>query len=295
MASVIDFVNGLMPRQEKMKILDGILNTQEEISTIVLPAYENAMRFNKELGYRSEMFKEFSTRAKTLTGGRAGDNIIVDIHKALQNHQTNLARLAEVIQKDRSKDITIESITYRKANILALIGAIDGFVRYCSRLCGLLWLCEIGEVSERSITRLRQPEYIWIVKHQAEFFASLELGLRDPKEITKTVALAPELLANPETDGSITASLGKQNLIVSKFTVTYSPVLYLRLWWEDYVEWRIKRCQSEKEWLEQCYTAAYTEKTSGTKNAALEQRLKYYGERLELTDRKLKKLEDRPE
>lgn len=295
MAKVIDFVNGLMPRQEKTKILESILNTQEEISTIVLPAYENAMRFNKELGYRSDIFKEYSARAKTLTSGRAGNNIVVDIHKALQNHQTNLTRLAEIIEKDRSREITVESITYRKANVLALISAIDGFVRYASRLCGLLWLCEIGQVTERSITRVRQPEYLWLVRHQAEFFAALEIGLRDPKELTKTVALVPELLVAEETEAQVTATLGKQDLVVSKFTVTYSPILYLRLLWEDFVEWRIKRCQLEKEWLEQCYAQATQERETGRKNPALESRIKYYGERLELADRKLANLASAPE
>lgn len=295
MASVIDFVNGLMPRQEKAKILDNILNIQNEISQITLPAYENALIFNKDLGYKSDMFKEFSARAKTLTGGRAGNNIVVDIHKALTNHQANLTRLAELIEKDRAKDITVESITYRKANILLLISSIDGFVRYCNRLCGLLWLCEIGQVSERSITRVRQPEYIWLVKHQPQFFASLEIGLRDPKELTKTVALTPELLVDAESESQVTATLGKQNTIVSNFSVTYSPVLYLRLLWEDYVEWRIKRAKDEKEWLQDCYAQATTERSTGTKNPAVEKRVKYYAERLEIVDRKLNQLESAPE
>lgn len=294
MAKVIDFVGTLLPRTEKHSILDSIQRTVNEITTVTLPAYERAKELEKQGGYTSPIYKELGGAMKRHIEGSNG-RPVGEVHKALTNHLENLNRLSDIITRDTGDNITIESITYRKANVLQLIGSINGFVRYATRLIGFLWLAEAGDVDARSIVQVRNPEYIWIKSKQPEFFAAVEVGLIKPEKLAKTVNELPDLIADPEQAGTVEAAIGQQKTIVSKFTVTFSPILYIRRYIDKFCESQTERLKLERDWLEDCYQRAEKEKTEGRKNPAVERRLEVYGDRLASVDRKLERYAINPE
>lgn len=295
MESIVNFVQAILPEQEKAQILEKIQNVQNEMSQVTIPAYEKMVEYGKQTDFKSAMFTEFSKSAGRFAYNSNGKNIVKDVHRALVNHQTNLEKLTSLVENYRANTVTVESITYKRANVLQLISGIDGFVRYTTRLCGLLWLCETGNIDARALSEVRLPEYSWLRTHRSVFFASLDVGLRDPKKLMATLENMPELTVNEETHNDVEASMGKQKPIVSGFTVTYSPILYLRRLWEDFQEWRINRLKVEKEWLENCHAQAQIAKETGQRNAAVDKRLEYFASKLETTDRKLREISANPE
>lgn len=294
MAKIVDYVNSLLPQQEKARILEKIQETQAEINNITLPAYRNAETLVKLGGYKSPMFKEYSDSSKRSSSMSTG-HIVKDVTKALEHHNENLTKLASIVERDSGEEITIESLTYRKAACYQLIASINGFVRYSTRLIGFLWLCEVGDIEEKTIHSIRQPEYLWLKNHRPEFFASLEVGLKKPKDLAKSVNELPELIVNPDTASKTEAVIGEQNTITKNFTVSYSPIFHIRRWKMKYDEDNAERMEADKVWLDECYQRALRDKEDGGRNPAVEKRLAVYGDRLKEIDAKLERYNKKPE
>ena len=293
-SQVLEFVNTLLPRQEKQQLLDEIQRTQSEMVTLTIPMYEKAQAMATHNAYRSDMFKEYNAAAKLHVTGHSG-HVVKDTLKALKNHNENLTRLSEIIMRDTGDNITIESITYRKANVLQLIAGIQGFTRYATRLLGFLWLCETGDIELKSITQIRQPEYLWLAKHRSQFYAVLEVGLKKPDRLAKSINNLPDMSVDVTTDASVESAIAKQDTMIRNFTVSWSPILHIRRFLDMRKEAEVERLKKERAWLDDCYARAKSAQESGQKNPAVEKRLKVYGEELGKVDRKLERLSTNPE
>ncbi len=219
------------------------------------------------------------------------------IRQVLANMSVTVELLSAIADKSYGKDIVIEGITYRRAELLRTLGYMDFVVAYSMQLLHYLLVAEASVTSkEHAEGRERpKPELDYLQTHQAAFFALLNTFARPSREIAQLLESIPDISIGEDDDKIIVPQVGMMKLdpLKNNFVPGVTKVaMGVGLW---IVQLQVARYERLKEdarsiqmRLEQLRLQA-----QGKSDAQLERTIEKYEQFLNTTSEKLAKMEAR--
>lgn len=298
---MLEFIKKLLPRIQKVDILEDIRITKSEIDKILTPSYNQAAIYfktnkpkSKEYEYLANIF--FTNINAKLT--KRAINIVSQINEALPNISKNISYLESVIEEQMEKDVIRDAISARKSLLIKNVSELAMISRFAIDLLDYIYIKETDNKFSESneIT----PEKENIIRNQIGVFARLivqySLKPEDYKEIVNSFV---DIILN-----------GKNNLISKKvyentsrdnpfFTVTpeavsyftYSPIYHIRLYIANWQVTRYKANEDKKRMLE-LRLLNLQSNSDNSSDPKIEKEIEYLQNRIERLESELRKMEE---
>lgn len=245
------FYESLMPNMERKRLVEDLDQLREEIDKTVLPKLKESSDLQKgrrlESSYAKALEAQFTKtlpdyRQKSLFDGMAG---------VLNNVRLNLASIEKMIPDLFGKDITKESIDYRKANLLQYIQLSSFVVDYTLRA---LYRSVASEVytslnqADQIDVHLTPAEKKWFDENREAYFAALNAINLTNHEFMEKVDQIPNVNVVPENADLIRQTLSGAVLDPFRFGIvaptSWNPLYQLRL---VHAEAQVKRFRAKVE------------------------------------------------
>lgn len=158
------------------------------------------------------------------------------IRQVLANMSVTAELLATIVEKSYGKDIVVEGITYRRAELLRTLGYMDFVVNYSMRLLHYILVAEASLVSkEHNEGQERpKPELAWLKENRKAFIALLATFSKPSREIVTLIESIPEISIGEDDERVIAPQVGLTKLdpLKNNFIPGVSGIaLAVGLWW----------------------------------------------------------------
>ena len=250
---ILAFVQALLPRVEKDRLLEDIRITLSELDAIVEPSYSVASDFFRGSKMKSTDNKDLADmfyRGFDLQGGPKQGNFISDINRRLPFIKANLTYIQGLIEELMERDVINEGLTAKKAILIRAVEHISFVSRFATDLLNLTYVNEAGEVDADVEEAMRlSPGAIKHVQRNLLTFASLVSNYGIPsKDFEKLVLNIPEIVISSKNSSAIAGMYKEQEIdpFASSYMTGFSgnPIYHLRLL---VAEWQANRYKANKD------------------------------------------------
>lgn len=293
------FLAALVSRFNIGDLVDRIRNLRKVLKEADIPLWATASKeirkISSPLGKRLE--DAFSKQAKGLYKGTMVDGIYV----AIRNSQLILDYLEELVATEfnhYSQEILKDGLTFRKANIIQYVEAIEFFLSYSRRLVELLYVLETIEkdpTSQRLEDAFTPAELEAFDKERDNFVQSFKMASYDIKDLAKAFSEIPDAIASEDAEKvlEVTAGLTKLDPFGQRnFFSTKSPVFHFQLWIAERQVWYYQRAIEQKKLVELRLLKLREDVKNGP-DPKLEEQIQYQEARLDKLNRKIRELEEK--
>lgn len=278
--NIMKFFSALLPSFERSRIVEDIDLLRTEVKDVVLPAYKQAasVTHGKKFGAKitqnfNELFVAAMPRYRN-AGFVAGT---LDFYSSLVDKLDMIDRLVGELF---AKDVTKESLTYRKTAILQYLAAVRFANQYSARAL-LRYLAAEQNVAlgrEEAIdTQLSPGEKKWLEDNLAGYFQALKLLALPTKDLTSALNAIPEITVVPERYEVTKQTVGADKLDplrLDLISANYNPIYFIRSLWAEYQVETYKRDKETKRALE-FRVLALKQAYEGTQDARIQQQIEY--------------------
>lgn len=272
--------------KEKLRILSQSLQKALEA---FMGAESTLTTFKSKVG---QQFEEDLSKAVRLPPRLTP---IAFIRQVLTNMGLTLEMIQVIADKSYGKDIVIEGITYRRAELLRTIGYMDFLASYSTQLLHYLLVAEAAIVAKDHAPGAERPrpELQWLKTNQAAFFALLVTFSKPSREIAKLLETIPEIVIGEDDDKIIVPQVGilkldplKNNFIPGVSTAA----LNIGIWWVGIQVARYERLKEDVRSIELRLEQLRLQ-ADGKSDAQLERTIATYERYLNDTSEKVAKME----
>jgi hypothetical protein len=136
------------------------------------------------------------------------------IRQVLANMSITAELLGAIVEKSYGKDIVIEGITYRRAELLRTLGYMDFVVNYSMQLLHYILVAEASLVSKEHPEGQERPrpELAWLKDNRRAFITLLQTFSRPSREIASLIESIPEISIGEDDDKVIAPQVGLAKL-----------------------------------------------------------------------------------
>ena len=217
------------------------------------------------------------------------------IRQVLTNMGLTLEMIQAIAEKSYGKDITIEGITYRRAELLRTIGYMDFVASYSTQLLHYLLVAEaaIAAKDHAPGSERPRPELQWLKTNQAAFFSLLVTFSKPSREITKLLESIPDIVIGEDDDKIIAPQVGFSKLdpLRNNFIPGISNTsLSIGIWWVGYQVAKYERLKEDVRSIELRLEQLRLQ-NEGKSDAQLERTIATYERYLNDTSEKVAKME----
>jgi hypothetical protein len=274
------FFAALLPNFERSRIVEDLDMLRTEVKDNLLPAFKHAAQLTHGKPFKSSLVNNFNevfvmTMPEYKRVGFIGG--LLSFYTTLDD---KLEIIDKMIPELFAKDVTKESITYRKASILQYLSAVRFINEYSARsLLRFLTAEQFAALGkdEQIDTQLAPAELKWLTENQQAYLQAIKVLSIPVKDLATALGQIPEISVVPERYELVAQSVGYQNLDPLKLGLisgNWNPIYHLRsLWVERQVE-AYKRDKELKRALE-LKLLALKQAYDGKEDARLGQQIEY--------------------
>lgn len=293
--SIETFVKGLLPSFDSARINEDIELLREQIRDNVIAPYKLAGDLTKGRTLQGE-FAQSLTFAfhKRLPAYRALP-YLEGVRRIFEYTLKNLDMIETRLPELFAKDVTQETMTYRKANVLQYLTTARFMAKYAIRSLNRITANEANIVlnQKAKIDDFLSPaELRWFQENTGNFLDALAALDVDPATFGRTIDAIPQIVVN-ENHPTIAASVGARQLDPMRLglvSARLNPLYFIR---RVIAEWQvasIKSKQEEKKMLE-LRLLKLKEAYQGKDDPRLSQQIEYNEGRLQKLTVELEEIE----
>lgn len=274
--------------KEKLRILSqGI---QKAIET-----YMNAEGVTTD--FKSKAGKQFAADMSKGVRMPPRMTVVGYIRQVITNMSLTLELLTAIAEKSYGKDIVVEGITYRRAELLRTIGYMDFVVSYSMQLLHYLLIAEASVSSKEHAegSERPRPELAWLKQNQSAFFTLLQTFAKPSREIAQLIESIPDITIGEDDEKVIVPQVGilKLDPLKNNFIPGVSGVsLAIGIWWSHLQVAKYERLKEDARSI-QLRLEQLRLQADGKNDAQLERTIAKYESYLNATAEKVAKMEAR--
>lgn len=236
MSNIFDYLKSLLPKFGKDKVAELVRQTQNELTSYVIPSYLEAEKGIGVLQFKSPKINSLTSILKrTIKPDRQNDNIVRIIRTRLESISLNNRVIENHIDDSMEDEIVVGGITVLKVNLLRFIEASSFVSRYASKFLNYIYIYETAAVGG-DITYIKDSlskgEIQWIEDRFLDFVLALSILSKDSKNFNNIISSLPEVTI--DNDSSATGAVFGDNKLdpfgfrhLSGFT--FNPIMHVSL------------------------------------------------------------------
>lgn len=300
MMLITKFINTLLPKLGKDRILEDIKVTIGELENIVLPSYHQAETFLDTHKLKSDSNKALETlfyKTYKLKGNRKGKTIVHDIHLVLPPLIENLKLVQKLVDEIFAQDTINDGLTAKKANLLRTAEAISFASNYMLDLLNLIYVNESEAAGTEIDEDMRLAPVIIrdIESGIGKFALIMDRWAIKHKDFARLIGTIPDVVISESTQAALRGSYTDRELdpfggfLLSNFVG--NPIYHIRL---NIAEWQTRRYKANKDKkkvleLRRLHAEYLNE---GKNDPKLENEINYLQGRIDKVARSIKQVED---
>lgn len=295
-AKTLKFFAGLVPSFERSRIVEDVDALRSAVRDNLLPAFRHAAALTASKKFASEKLASFNeVFALTLPEFRRWGyfEAMLRLYTSL-NEKLDL--IDRMVPELFAKDVTKESMTYRKASILQYLSIIRFVNEYSSRCLLRLLAAEtltLAGKADQVDRQLTPAEIKWLDENQAAYMQALKLLAIPTAELSSALETIPEITIVPERFDQVAATVGLQKLDPLRMGFIGNignPIYFVRAYFAERQVEEYKRQKELKRALE-LRLMALKEAQAGKTDARLQQQIEYTEARIARMNSELAELE----
>lgn len=291
---IINFLRQLVPSftkddvKEKLRLISQAL--QQSIA-----CYTNANEVLGKPTFKSKAGKDFDSAFKRSVKVQYRGTPSEIILQILLNISGISDLLGALIDKSYNKDIVVEGITYKRAEILRILGFMDFTVTYSRQMLHYLLVAE-ANVQAKTLTpgaERPKPELAFLEANQETFFRLLNTFAQADRDIVKKIDDIPDIGVGENDEITIVPTVGINRLdpLKSNFIPGITPMFMgFGIWWAQIQVARYERMKEDVRTIEYRVEQLRLQ-AQGKEDAVLEKSIKKYEEYLNDLAEKIAKME----
>ncbi len=218
------------------------------------------------------------------------------IRQVLSNMAVTTELLTAIAEKSYGRDIVIEGITYKRAELLRTLGYMDFVVAYSMQLLHYLLVAEASVTSKEHPEGKERPkpELEWLKRHQPAFFALLATFSKPSREIAQLLESIPDIEIGEDDDKVIVPQVGMMKLdpLKNNFVPGVTSVaMGVGIWWAQLQVAKYERLKDDARSI-QLRLEQLRLQAEGKNDAQLERTIEKYETFLNKTAEKIAKMEE---
>ncbi|MNO21482.1 hypothetical protein D3C76_112560 [compost metagenome] len=274
--------------KEKLRVLAQA--TQKSIET-----YMNAETVLTM--FKSKAGKEFEAEMGKSVRLPPRMTLVAYIRQVLTNMSVTLELLGAIAEKSYGKDIVVEGITYKRAELLRTIGYMDFVVAYSMQLLHYLTIAEASVVSKDHAEGQERPrpELQYLKMNQKAFFTLLQTFSKPSRELAALIESIPDIAVGQDDEKVIVPSVGYSKLDPLKNNFipgVTSTALAIGIWWATLQTAKYERLKEDARSI-QLRLEQLRLQAQGKNDAQLERTIATYERYLNDTAEKVAKMEEK--
>lgn len=248
------FVSKVVPSLERSSIRSTLLNAQEEFNHYNKPIFRDAAAKFGRLKFKSKWSEDFEKNLRTASKVRSNGNAIALID-AMNKDVSNLFDAASrLLDEYFGDDITADSITIPRYNLLQYVEALSFYTRYSRRWLALALTKEnnlVHEIAEND--SLIEYDLAWINENKSAFMAVCRILTSHGRDLESVLEKLPEITVTPDTI-DFNKELRKEHDVdpmgFGFIRTTLNPAFYGRMFIAAYQVKRLRAANVEAEALQ---------------------------------------------
>lgn len=234
MARIIEFVRSLVPTFTRDEVKEKLRLVQQALSKTI-GLYVSAADTIKG-NAKSKAGQEFDQAFKRTVRTNLRGTPIEIIQQVLQNISSLGDLLSSMVEKNYNKDVTVEGMTYKRAEVLRTLGFMDFTTTYARQLLHYLLAAEANvQAKTLPIGQERpKPEIEFLLKNQAAFFTLLIAFALPANDILKKIDNIPDISIGDDDETTIvpTVGIGRLDPMKNNFVPGVTPMFMgIGTWW----------------------------------------------------------------
>lgn len=293
---IFDFLRNLIPSFTKDEVKEKLRLVSQMLQQ-TLEGYLSAVDILGVPAFKSRYGKEFDSdfRSKVRTQYR-GTSIGI-IQQILSNVTNFIDQLAPLVEKSYNRDVVVDGLTYKRAEILRTLGYLDFMVTYARQLLHYLLVVE-ANVKAGTLPdgrEIAKPEIEWLNANRATFFRLLLTFAENYRDLIKKLDEIPDINVGENDEQTIAHTVGVNRLdpLKNNFLPGITPMfMSIGIAW---TQWQVKRYERLKEDVKviQYRIEQLRLQAQGKEDAQLERTIAKYEEYLEDLARDIAKMEQK--
>jgi hypothetical protein len=293
MSRILDFLRTLTPTFTKDEVKEKLRLVAQALSKTIA-VYLSAANAFKD-GHKSQAGQAFEANFKRSVKTNLRGNPIEVIQQILQNISNLGDLLSALVEKNYNKDVTIEGLTYKRAEILRTLGFMDFTTTYARQLLHYL-LASQANVQAKTLPAGQErpkPEIEFLTQNQAAFFTLLITFALPANEILKKIDAIPDIGVGDNDEITIHPTVGLMRLdpLKNNFVPVVTPMfMNIGIWWAQRQVARYERLVEDVRVIEYRVEQLRLQ-AAGKEDAQLERTIAKYEEYLNDLAEKIAKAE----
>ncbi len=295
-AKALRFFAGLIPSFERSRIVEDVDMLRSEVRDNLLPAFKQAASQMASKKFSSKMVADFNE----VFGMTLPDYRRMGYFEGMAHFYASLIEKLDLI--DRlvmelfAKDVTKETLTYRKTAILQYLSAIRFINEYSSRCLLRLLAAEsltlLGKADQVD-RQLAPAEIKWLEENRSAYMQALKLLAIPVKDLNAAFDTIPEITVVPERFQQVAATVGLHKLDplqLGLISAQWNPIYHLRSYFAERQVEQYRRNKELKRALE-LRLLALREAQAGKQDARLQQQIEYTEARIARLNHEIAEME----
>jgi len=304
--NLANFIERLLPRMDKSRILEDVRMTRSEIENILSPTYTEAVKFfSNEKQFKSEKVKELTSIFyrnfdNNVSFNNAHQNkkertIIQTIQVRIPNLIKNAQELETQIEAIFSRDIIREGLTAKKAALIRAAEYLSFVSRFSIDFLNYMYTQEMlvrsFDIEESDLP----PKKIEMIEKNIGVYASLFGAFSvDPDEFKNKYSKVPDIYITVSEYSKAVTMHDETTIdpiqapIIKGFE--YNPVYHLRMLYAEWQADRYKAYRDKKRVLEVKLLNLELE-NEGKHDPKLQKEAEYIQNRINTIEYKMSKIE----
>lgn len=283
--NIMKFFAGLLPSFERSRITEDAEQLISDLKTALIPAYKKAAELTNGQGFKSKPVIAFNEAFIRQFDTYRRRGFIEGILAILLTMPDKLSAIEKQVVELFAKDVTKDSMTYRKASLLRLLEIHRFVVDYSGRLLQRVVAAESYQklgIEDQIDGQLSAAELKWLKDNEEAFFRSLQLLSHSSSDLMRQVDSIPDITIVSESAEIVKHSVGVDKLDPMRLNfiaARWNPIYHLRL---IHSEWQVN---AHKERLEEKRNLEFRllqlkHASEGRRDPKLEQAIEYNEGRL---------------
>lgn len=246
---LFDFLRNLTASFTKDEVKEKLRLVIQSLHDTIA-AYVSSSEVLGKSGYKSKAGKDFDAAFKRTVKVPFRGTFAEVIQQVLTNMDSFADQLSGLIDKSYNKDIVVEGITYKRAEILRTLGFMDFAVTYATQVLHYILAAEANVQAKTLVDGKERPkpELDWLAQNQDSFFRLLNTFGIKGNDLFKAIENIPDITVGENDDLTIVPSVGIVRLdpLKNNFIPGVTPMFIgIGTWWAQRQVQRYERMKED--------------------------------------------------
>lgn len=296
--SLKSFLSSLVPSFERTRIIEDIDSLATDNRDNLAPAYEQAAKLLRGGKFASQVGKQVEGMFHLRFPQERMTNHVAFIHSVLVNLQATIAVNEAIVLEIFGRDVTKDSLTYKKAAVLQYLSLVRFVQDYAGRhLLRLLAAEDAAAKGQPEDADLLPVDKKYFQEHLETFLHALHVAAMKPAQYSERLGQMQDLQIVVDKINVVSATLGPENVDPLKLgfiapSATNSPIYKIR---SAIANYQVQSHARNKELAKALQLRLYVlrDSHSGKTDPRLQQQIEYNEARLRRLNEEIANFEER--